>query len=44
MYKANPKNQYIDVGSSLDEFTHGRITRPYMDVNSPYSNEISKFL
>jgi hypothetical protein len=44
MYKANPNNQYIDVGSSLDEFTHGRITRPYMDSNSPYAKEISKFL
>ena len=43
MYKANPNNQYIDVGSSLDEFTHGRMTRPYMDLNSQYSKEISQF-
>jgi len=43
MYKSNPNNQYIDVGSSLDEFTHGRITRPYMDSNSQYAKEISKF-
>jgi len=28
----------------LDEFTHGKITRPYMNINSPYSKEISKFL
>ena len=44
MFSTNPNNQYIDVGSSLDEFTHGRITRPYMDMNSPYSKEISEFL
>lgn len=43
MYIANPNNQYIDVGSSIDEFTHGRKTRPYMDVNSQYSKEISYF-
>ena len=43
MYKANPNNQYIDVGSSLDEFTHGKMTRPYMDSSSQYSKEISEF-
>ncbi len=43
MYKSNPNNQYIDVGSSIDEFTHGRKTRPYMDPNSQYSKEISHF-
>ncbi len=43
MYSANPNNQYIDVGSSIDEFTHGRKTRPYMDPNSNYSKEISYF-
>ncbi len=43
MYKSNPNNQYIDVGSSIDEFTHGRKTRPYMDSNSQYSKEISYF-
>ncbi len=43
MYKANPNNQYIDVGSSIDEFAHGRKTRPYMDVSSQYSQEISYF-
>jgi hypothetical protein len=44
MYRANPNNQYIDVGSSIDEFTHGYKSRPYMNSNSPYSTEISKFL
>lgn len=43
MYNSNPNNQYIDVGSSIDEFTHGRKTRPYMDINSQYSKEISYF-
>lgn len=43
MYKINPNNQYIDVGSSIDEFVHGRITRPYMDTKSQYSKEISEF-
>lgn len=43
MFKANPNNQYIDVGSSIDEFTHLRKTRPYMDLNSQYSKEISYF-
>ncbi len=43
MYNSNPNNQYIDVGSSIDEFTHGRKTRPYMDSNSQYSKEISFF-
>lgn len=43
MYTANPDNQYIDVGSSMDEFVHGVKTRPYMDATSPYSKEISTF-
>jgi hypothetical protein len=43
MYRANPNNQYVDVGSSIDEFTHGRKTRPYMDPSSQYSKEISYF-
>jgi hypothetical protein len=43
MYTANPNNQYIDVGSSIDEFTFGRKTRPYMDPSSQYSKEISYF-
>lgn len=29
MYIENPKNIYIDVGSSIDEFVKGRKTRPY---------------
>jgi Asp-tRNA(Asn)/Glu-tRNA(Gln) amidotransferase A subunit family amidase len=43
LYKANPNNTYIDVGSSIDEFVHGYKTRPYMYNTSPYSKLISKF-
>jgi len=43
LYTANPNNQYIDVGSSIDEFVHGTPTRPYMDLNSQFSKEISYF-
>jgi hypothetical protein len=43
MYSSNPNNQYIDVGSSIDEFVHGRITRPYMNPASQYANEKSSF-
>ena len=43
LYKANPNNTYVDVGSSIDEFVHGYKTRPYMDNNSFYSKLISKW-
>ena len=43
MYIANPNNQYVDMGSSIDEFVHGRITRPYMTPTSQYANESSSF-
>lgn len=43
LYKVNPNNTYVDVGSSIDEFVHGYKTRPYMDSNSYYSKLISKF-
>tara|TARA_Y100000114_G_scaffold114540_1_gene108578 strand:+ start:7276 stop:7989 length:714 start_codon:yes stop_codon:yes gene_type:complete len=43
MYNTNPNNQYVDVGSSIDEFVHCRKTRPYMDPNSIYANEKSNF-
>jgi hypothetical protein len=43
LYKANPNNTYVDVGSSIDEFVHGYKTRQYMDNNSYYSKLISKF-
>ena len=43
MYLSNPNNQYIDVGSSIDEFVHGKPTRPYMNPNSIYANDKSSF-
>ena len=33
MYELNPDNTYLDVGSSIDEFTKGFITRPYQTSN-----------
>ena len=43
MYKANPNNQYIDVGSALDELFYGRQTRPYMNSSSQYAAQVSTF-
>lgn len=43
LYQNNPNNTYIDMGSALDEFIHGRKTRPYMDPNSRYAKEKSSF-
>lgn len=43
LYENNPNNTYIDVGSSIDEFIHGRKTRPYMEPTSQYGQMISKF-
>lgn len=43
LYKVNPNNQYIDVGSSMDEFVHGHKTRPYMDTATKYASEVSYF-
>jgi hypothetical protein len=40
LWKLNPRNQYIDVGSALDEFVHGRKTRPYMIEGSFYNKQI----
>ncbi len=34
MWTANPLNQYVDFGSSMDEIFKGRSTRPYTDPNS----------
>lgn len=43
LYRNNPNNTYVDVGSSIDEFVHGHKTRPYMDNNTIYSKMISSF-
>lgn len=43
LFNNNPNNQYIDMGSSMDEFVHLKKTRPFMEQNSPYSKHISSF-
>lgn len=43
LYLVNPNNQYVDVGSSIDEFVHEQKTRPYMNPNTVYANEVSYF-
>lgn len=43
LYLLNPKNSYVDVGSSIDEFVHGYKTRPYMNDNTVYNKMISFF-
>lgn len=37
LFNYNPNNSYIDVGSSLDIYTHKKITRPYQILNSEYN-------
>ena len=39
MARANPRNSYLDVGSSLDAIVHGKVTRPYMQEG----NELASF-
>ena len=39
LYENNPHNCYIDFGSAIDPFTHGKITRPYMVDNTPYAQQ-----
>jgi len=43
MYKANPNNQYVDVGSAIDEWFYTTQTRPYMDSQSTYATHSSTF-
>ncbi len=43
LYKNNPNNTYVDVGSAIDEFVHGYQTRPYMKPQTQYANMVSKF-
>lgn len=44
LYITNPNNSYVDVGSSLDIYTHGKITRPYQQKDSIYHNLECKLL
>lgn len=40
LYINNPDNCYVDVGSSLDRYTHKKITRPYQLDGNRYKNKI----
>ena len=40
LYSENPNNRYIDVGSAIDEYVHGKVTRPYMLSGTMYNKEI----
>ena len=40
MWARSPLHQVVDFGSSLDEVLKQKITRPYMDPNSPYSKGV----
>lgn len=37
LFKLNSNNRYIDVGSSIDFFTKGKVTRPYMIKGNYYN-------
>lgn len=43
MYNINKINKYVDVGSSLDEYIHNKITRPYMVIGSNYNTKNCTF-
>lgn len=43
LWRNNKSNRYVDVGSSLDEFSKGRKTRPYMIESQPYYNKNCEF-
>ena len=38
LWSINPNNQYIDVGSAISEFIHGKPIRDFAYPNSPYYN------
>jgi hypothetical protein len=40
MWGRSKAHQLVDFGSSLDEVLKKKITRPYMDPNSPYSKGV----
>jgi len=42
MYSANPNNTYIDIGSALDMYIHGKATRAYHGA-SPFSTRECTF-
>jgi len=40
MWDANPANQYVGFGSSLDELLKGRATRPYMNASTISAQQV----
>ena len=38
LYKNNPKNCYIDFGSSIDKYIHHKDTRPYVNPKSEFGS------
>jgi hypothetical protein len=38
LYEYNPDNTYLDVGSPLDVFTKGVMTRPYQNSNTYFAH------
>jgi len=43
LWKSNPTNRYIDVGSAIDEFIYLSKTRPFMTAGNNYYNHICQF-
>ena len=39
LWKINPTNRYVDVGSSVAEFVHGNPIREFAYVQSQYHNK-----
>ena len=39
LWQINPKNKYVDVGSAIAEYIHGRPIRDFAYTNSPYYNK-----
>ena len=43
LWTVNPTNQYVDVGSSIAEYVHGRPIRDFAYAGSPYHNKYCIF-
>ena len=41
LWKSNKQNTYIDIGSALDLYLHGKYTRPYQITSSPDNKQLS---
>ena len=40
LYKSNPNNIYIDVGSSIDPYIKNRLSRPYMKNENMFNKNV----